>query len=117
MQKYIGKSISKGIAIGKIYFHSKGDNLLSRNKIEDPDGEIKRYMVARDTAISQLRDIYEDAIIKVGQKDAEVFKSHIKLIEDVEFNDFIINIIKTQKVNSSYAVKLTCDYYSSFSII
>lgn len=114
MQKYIGKSISKGIAIGKIYFHSKGDNLLSRNKIEDPDGEIKRYMVARDIAISQLRDIYEDAIIKVGQKDAEVFKSHIKLIEDVEFNDFIINIIKTQKVNSSYAVKLTCDYYSRF---
>ena len=114
MQKYIGKSISKGIAIGKIYFHSKGDNLLSRNKIEDPDGEIKRYMVARDIAISQLRDIYEDAIVKVGQKDAEVFKSHIKLIEDVEFNDFIINIIKTQKVNSSYAVKLTCDYYSKF---
>lgn len=114
MQKYIGKSISKGIAIGKIYFHSKGDNLLSRNKIEDPDGEIKRYMVARDIAISQLRDIYEDAIVKVGQKDAEVFKSHIKLIEDVEFNDFIINIIKTQKVNSSYAVKLTCDYYSRF---
>ena len=116
MQKYIGKSISKGIAIGKIYFHSKGNNIISRSKIEDKDidREIARYKAARDTAISQLRDIYEDAIIKVGQKDAEVFKSHIKLIEDVEFNDFIINIIKTQKVNSSYAVKLTCDYYSKF---
>ena len=116
MQKYIGKSISKGIAIGKIYFHSKGKNIISRSKIEDKDidREIARYKAARDTAISQLRDIYEDAIIKVGQKDAEVFKSHIKLIEDVEFNDFIINIIKTQKVNSSYAVKLTCDYYSKF---
>lgn len=116
MQKYIGKSISKGIAIGKIYFHSKGNNIISRSKIEDKDidREIARYKAARDTAISQLRDIYEDAIIKVGQKDAEVFKSHIKLIEDVEFNDFIINIIKTQKVNSSYAVKLTCDYYSRF---
>lgn len=116
MQKYIGKSISKGIAIGKIYFHSKGNNIISRSKIEDKDidREIARYKAARDTAISQLRDIYEDAIIKVGQKDAEVFKSHIKLIEDVEFNDFIINIIKTQKVNSPYAVKLTCDYYSRF---
>lgn len=116
MQKHMGKSISKGIAIGKIYFHSKENNIISRSKIEDKDidREIARYKAARDTAISQLRDIYEDAIIKVGQKDAEVFKSHIKLLEDVEFNDFIINIIKTQKVNSSYAVKLTCDYYSRF---
>ena len=87
MQKYIGKSISKGIAIGKIYFHSKGDNLLSRNKIEDPDGEIKRYMVARDTAISQLRDIYEDAINKDSIKSIiiKIFKtkSGIDILNDL----------------------------------
>ena len=35
MEKYTGKSIFKGIAIGKILFYQKGEQPVKRVKIED----------------------------------------------------------------------------------
>ena len=43
MEKYTGKSIFKGIAIGKILFYQKGEQPVKRVKIEDTAEQIKRY--------------------------------------------------------------------------
>ena len=47
MEKYTGKSIFKGIAIGKILFYQKGEQPVKRVKIEDTAEQIKRYEDAR----------------------------------------------------------------------
>ena len=43
MEMYTGKSIFKGIAIGKILFYQKGEQPVKRVKIEDTAEQIKRY--------------------------------------------------------------------------
>ena len=54
MEKYTGKSIFKGIAIGKILFYQKGEQPVKRVKIEDTAEQIKRYEDARAKAAEQL---------------------------------------------------------------
>ena len=54
MEQYIGKSIFKGIAIGKIYFYSKGEQQVKRNKVEDIDSELSKFNDAKEQAIVEL---------------------------------------------------------------
>ena len=39
MEKYTGKSILKGIAIGKILFYSREEQVVQRRSITDPEAE------------------------------------------------------------------------------
>ena len=55
MEMYTGKSIFKGIAIGKILFYQKGEQPVKRVKIEDTAEQIKRYEDARAKAAEQLQ--------------------------------------------------------------
>ena len=65
MEKYTGKSIFKGIAIGKILFYQKGEQPVKRVKIEDTAEQIKRYEDARAKAAEQLQGLYEKALKEV----------------------------------------------------
>ena len=47
MEKFEGKAIFKGVAIGRIMFYGKKENIVKRFKIEDTAAEIQRYDNAR----------------------------------------------------------------------
>ena len=47
METKVGKKIFNGIAIGKIHFHKKAENVIERKKVEDVDAEIARYEAAK----------------------------------------------------------------------
>src|SRR5574344_1202486 len=116
MEKYSGKSIFNGIAIGKIHFHSKNEGVVTRSKIENVEEELRRYQIAKDKAIDELTMIYEKAVKEVGEVNAAVFEVHALMLQDDEFNDSVENIISTQKVNAEYAVATTGDnFYKMFS--
>ena len=53
MKEYYGKKIFGGIAIGKISFYLKNQNVVVRKKTDDSDGEIARYEEAREKAIAK----------------------------------------------------------------
>ncbi|MGN1193566.1 MAG: phosphoenolpyruvate--protein phosphotransferase [Dorea sp.] len=112
MEVYTGKSIYKGIAIGKILFYQKGEQAVKRTKVEDTDSEIKRYETAREKAIEQLNDLYEKAVREVGEMNAAVFEVHTMMLEDDDYVDSIVNIIESQQVNAEFAVATTGDNFS-----
>ena len=55
MEKFTGKSIFNGIAIGRILFYSKNQQQVKRNKVKDTEGEIARYESAKEEAVRQLQ--------------------------------------------------------------
>lgn len=112
MEKLTGKSILKGIAIGKILFYQKGEQSVKRVKIEDTETEIKRYESAREKAVLQLKELYKKAVKEVGEVNAAVFDVHAMMVEDGDYVDSIVNIIETQQVNAEYAVAVTGDNFS-----
>ena len=113
MEVYQGKSIFKGIAIGKLFFYQKGEQSVKREKIQDTATEIQRYEAARQEAIDQLNVLYEKAVKEVGEVNAAVFEVHAMMLEDDDYVDSIVNIIETQRVNAEFAVATTGDNFAA----
>ena len=57
MEKYTGKKIFNGIAIGKIKFYEKVENQIVRKKVENADAELERYEQAKTKAMEQLHQL------------------------------------------------------------
>lgn len=112
MVELYGKSVCRGIAIGKVKLYTKNENMILRNKIQDIEAEIERYECAKKQAMKELEALYEKAVIEVGEDNAEIFNVHSMMLEDEDYNDSIHNIITTQKVNAEYAVATTGDNFS-----
>ncbi len=112
MEKVTGKSIFKGIAIGKILFYKKGEQSVKRIRIEDTKTEIKRYEDAKEKAVEQLNELYKKAVKEVGEMNAAVFEVHAMMVQDGDYVDSVLNIIETQQVNAEYAVAITGDNLS-----
>ena len=116
MEMYTGKSIFKGIAIGKILFYQKGEQPVKRVKIEDTAEQIKRYEAARAKAAEQLQGLYEKALKEVGEANAAVFEVHQMMLEDDDYIDSVVNIIETQQVNAEFAVATTGDNFAKMFV-
>lgn len=104
MKRYNGKSIYKGIAIGKIKILKKVCYDTSLHTVEDSAAEIERYNKARDIAVQQLQDIFKKAIDEVGEEAAAIFDVQSMLIGDDDFTDSVYSFINDEKANAEYAV-------------
>lgn len=112
MQVFHGKSVFGGIAIGRIKLYQKGQQQIKRTRVEDTDSEMKRYVKAKEEAVSQLKGLYEKAVREVGEANAAIFEIHQMMLEDDDYNESVENIIRTQHVNAEYAVGVTSDNFS-----
>lgn len=113
MQTYAGKSIFKGTSIGKVFFYGKKEQLVKRTKIEDVEAEIARFEAAKETSKEQLDHLYQKAVAEVGESGAMIFEVHGMLIDDEDYTDSILNIIRTEGVNAEYAVATTGDNFAT----
>ena len=112
MMELTGKTVCRGIAIGKIKMYSKNENQILRNKIADTEAEVRRYEDAKEKALKELEALYEKAVIEVGEDNAEIFNVHAMMLEDEDYNDSVVNIITGQQVCAEYAVATTRDNFS-----
>ena len=112
MQCLKGKSVYKGIAMGKISVLKKDDYIVKRTKIEDTQAEIQRVKTAVAASQEQLQKLYEKAVKEVGEASAAIFEVHQMMLEDEDYNESIENIITTEMVNAEYAVASTGDNFS-----
>lgn len=112
MQCLKGKSVYKGIAMGKISVLKKDDYIVKRTKIEDAQAEIQRVKAAVAASQEQLQKLYEKAVKEVGEASAAIFEVHQMMLEDEDYNESIENIITTEMVNAEYAVASTGDNFS-----
>ena len=113
MNVYQGKSVFGGIAIGHLCVYQKGEQQVTRQKIEDVEAEVKRFQVAREAAQAQLGELYDKAVKELGEANAAIFEMHQMLLEDEDYQDSVENIIRTQQVNAEYATAVTSDHFSS----
>ena len=113
MNVYQGKSVFGGIAIGHLCVYKKGEQQVTRQKIEDVEAEVKRFQDAKEVAQAQLGELYDKAVKEVGEANAAIFEMHQMLLEDEDYQDSVENIIRTQQVNAEYATAVTSDHFSS----
>ena len=112
MEKYMGKSVYKGTAIGPVNVLKKRDSVIRRVHVEDTEGELKRLDEAKEQALLQLSRLYDKALQEVGEVNAAIFEVHQMMLEDDDYQDSIRNMIRNEQVNAEYAVAVTGDNFA-----
>ena len=112
MEKYIGKSVYKGTAIGPVSVLKKKDSLVKRIHIDNTAEELKRLDAAKERTMTQLAQLYEKALQEVGEVNAAIFEVHQMMLEDDDYQDAIHSMIQNEEVNAEYAVAVTGDNFA-----
>lgn len=112
MLRLSGKSVYKGIALGNVVVMDKKDHMVKRRRIEDAEGEIRRFNIAVGQTKEQLQNLYDKAVKEVGEANAAIFEVHQMMLEDEDYVEAILSMIRTEMVNAEYAVAVTGDNFS-----
>ena len=112
MRIYNGKSVFNGIAIGKIRVYKKDVQQVKRTKVTAMEAELSRFASAKEEAVRQLQGLYDKALKEVGEANAAIFEVHQMMLDDVDYNESVENIVRSQEVNVEYAVAATGDNFS-----
>ena len=106
-----GKSILKGIAIGKIKFLKKAQAEI-KDTAADHAVELKRFEDAKELAVEQLQALYDKAVVEAGEDHAAIFEIHMMMLDDDDYLDSITEIISSQGKSAEYAVKTTGENFA-----
>lgn len=107
-----GKTVFNSLAMGPLHFLDPREKVIKRLKTDDPKRELERLKNASEKAKNELRELYQKALISVGEANAQVFEIHIMMLEDEDYFGAISNMINTQSVNAEYAVSYTSDVFA-----
>nr|WP_300095070.1 phosphoenolpyruvate--protein phosphotransferase [Sedimentibacter sp.] len=106
-----GLGVSPGIGIGKAFIIDKKSMNIERKHIIDTDSEIERLRNALEIGKNQLNELYLKTLEEVGEKEAQIFKSHEMMLEDDTFSSDVEVRIKNENINAEFAINETSDTY------
>ena len=68
------------------------------------EGELRRFGIACQEAAEDIRGLHERASREMSKEYADIFAAHLMMIEDVDFQDQIIERLKETKENIEWVV-------------
>ncbi|MGM3161973.1 phosphoenolpyruvate-protein phosphotransferase PtsI [Dickeya undicola] len=100
-----GILVSPGIAFGKALLLKDDEIVVNRKKIsaDQVDQEIELFLSGRAKASKQLEAIKQKAAETLGPEKEAIFEGHIMLLEDEEFEQEIISLIKDDHASADAA--------------
>ncbi|MCA7013733.1 phosphoenolpyruvate-protein phosphotransferase PtsI [Dickeya dadantii] len=100
-----GILVSPGIAFGKALLLKDDEIVVNRKKIsaDQVDQEIELFLSGRAKASTQLEAIKQKAAETLGPEKEAIFEGHIMLLEDEEFEQEIISLIKDDHASADAA--------------
>jgi len=106
-----GLGVSPGIGIGKAFVIEKKSMDINKVYVNDTEKEIEKLRNAIELGKSQLNELYLKTLNEVGEKEAQIFKSHEMMLEDDTFISEVESKIKNEKVNADYSLNEVSLYY------
>lgn len=106
-----GKKMAEGIVIGRLAFYTRGEREIRKMSIEDSAKELTRFQKAQSKALVELQELHDIAMREVGEINAMIFKMQQMILEDGEFVENVARIIKEEKFNAEYAIKMAAENF------
>ncbi len=111
MDKYIGKSVLKGVAVGRVFWYKKQDYHIEKQTVSDIEAEKTRVHEAVEAAKEQLTALYNKALANVGEDHAAIFDIHRMMLEDDDYLEAIDDAVN-EGTNAEYAVETAQDQFA-----
>lgn len=114
-QKLKARAVSRGIAIGKIVCLHGKKRQFYRITLKDSqiERELRRLRAAVRLAKRQLKKLSHRKAHSASETQANIFATHLMILEDNSLLTKIETTIQEQKVNAEWAVKFVTDRYLS----
>lgn len=106
-----GLGVSQGIGIGKAFIIEKKAVNIGMIQISDTVYEIDRFKNALNVCKNEIEEIYLKTLENIGEKEAQIFKSHEMILEDDTFISEVEMKINTEKINAEYALNEVANIY------
>ena len=113
MYTFSGKSVLKGVAIGKLYIFKKQEYTMEMKRVDDVEAEVARFNDARLKGMEQLGKLYQKTLEEVGEEHAAIFEVHQFMLDDLDYIEAIEAMIRDEKVNAEYAVDTTGNNFAT----
>ncbi|WP_334075675.1 MULTISPECIES: phosphoenolpyruvate--protein phosphotransferase [Paenibacillus] len=113
MLKIDGIAASAGIAIASAFRLEHPDYTVKRKNAEDPAAELARLEQALAISQQELEAIKERTLQELGAKKAEIFESHLLILNDPELLTPVRDKIAEEKVSAEYALDETAKQFIS----
>ena len=104
MVKLQGTRVFGGYAIGRISVFDNAKEEVERRHADDPSREEARFNDAREKAKAELQSLYEQTSASMDDESAKIFEVHQMMLDDLDFEDAVMDGIRTEGVNAEYAV-------------
>lgn len=111
MEKLNGIAASEGIAVAKIYKLEKEKLNVKKLRVADYKREIKKLNDALSKAENQINNLKIKALKKLGEEKASIFDAHLEILKDPELKDKVLQKIRDEKINCSYAFEFIINQF------
>ncbi|MCM3785635.1 phosphoenolpyruvate--protein phosphotransferase [Neobacillus mesonae] len=113
MPNISGIAASAGIAIARAFILEHPDYSVEKRSITDVDAEIAKLEAALEKSEAELQAIKARTLQELGEKKAEIFESHLLILNDPELIDPVKAKISDEKVNAEFALEETAATFIS----
>ncbi|ODP26768.1 phosphoenolpyruvate--protein phosphotransferase [Paenibacillus sp. PK4536] len=104
MANILGIAASSGIAIAKAFRLEHPEYEITKRSISDTDAELAKLDAALEISKTELEAIKERTLQEMGAKKAEIFESHLLILNDPELISPVKDKIATEMVNAEFAL-------------
>ncbi|MFB5678686.1 phosphoenolpyruvate--protein phosphotransferase [Paenibacillus terreus] len=111
MLKISGIAASAGIAIAKAFILEHPNYSVEKRTVTDVEAEIAKLDAALAQSQSELESIKERTLQEMGEKKAEIFASHLLILNDPELIDPVKDKIRNEQVNAEFALDETASQF------
>ena len=99
-----GVAASPGIAIAKAFRYANTEHIPQKQTITNVETEAERFRQAVEKSKSEIDEIRKLTEQRLGTQKAEIFESHMFLLEDPDLVDATLDKIAEDQLNAEYAL-------------
>jgi phosphotransferase system enzyme I (PtsI) len=111
-QRWQGIAVSDGAAVGRVLrVHNGARHSIYRVALDaaEVEREVRRFRAAVRLSRRQLLALKKRAARTLGEEHAYIFDAHLLMLEDRKLNVDVETVIRGERVNSEWAVKVVTD--------
>lgn len=111
MNNLKGIAASAGIAIARAFTLEHPDYSVTEKQVADTDAELSKLDAALAQSQAELEAIKARTLQELGEKKAEIFESHLLILNDPELIEPVKAKIASDSVNAEYALNETATQF------
>ncbi|MBI4557726.1 MAG: phosphoenolpyruvate--protein phosphotransferase [Candidatus Hydrogenedentes bacterium] len=97
-----GIGVSPGIAIGPALPFRVHSLDVPKYPVRDRSAELERFNRARDEVRQDLQRLHQQTASKIGDEHADIFKSHLMIVDDIKLREDVESRLETESYNVEY---------------